>query len=162
MSKFRLDFRKISWFISKNTVSKVILKYQVLILTCPSIHPAYPKIHFRITLTVNLVSRLYINGKFQKCKSVFAIVTASFMRSLFTAFKNDELCHFVVRIGSLALISFYCVCIVSFYFSLFLLFCGVHFLLRYGGKFNNTYNKVVKLFLGSYVELRVVGCLSLY
>ena len=76
---------------------------------------------------------------------VFAIVTVSFMRSLFTAFENDELCHFVVRIGSLMLISFYCVCIV-----------------RYGGKFNNTYNKVVKLFLGSYVELRVVGCLSLY
>ena len=38
---------------------------------------------------------------------VFAIATASFMRSLFTAFKNNELCHFVVRIGSLVLISFY-------------------------------------------------------
>ena len=28
-------------------------------------------------------------------------------------------------------------------------FRGVHYLLRYGSKFNNTYNKAVKLFLGS-------------
>ena len=35
-------------------------------------------------------------------------------------------------------------------FFLFVLFsCGVHYLLRYGGKFNNTYNKAVKLFQGS-------------
>ena len=39
--------------------------------------------------------------------------------SLFIEFENDEWCHFVARIGSLALISFYCVCFVSFYFFLF-------------------------------------------
>ena len=51
--------------------------------------------------TVNPLSQLYINRKFQKYISlVFAIVTASFARSLFIAFKNDEWCHFVVRIGS--------------------------------------------------------------
>ena len=144
MCKFSLDFTKTLRFISKNTMSKVILKYQVSMLTCPSVHPTYPKIHFRITRTVNPLSQLYINRKFQKyiSLSICHCHRASFMRSLFIAFKNDEWCHFVVRIGSLALISFYCVCIVSFYFSLFLLFCGVHFLLRYGGKFNNTYNKV--------------------
>ena len=31
---------------------------------------------------------------------------------------NDESCHCLVRIGSPALISFHCVCFVSFYFSL--------------------------------------------
>ena len=138
MCKFRLDFRKISCFISKNTMSKVILKYQVSMLTCPSVHPTYPKIHFRITRTVNPLSQLYINRKFQKYISVSICPChrAYFMGSLF--------------IGSAALISFYCVCVVSFYFSLFsFFFCGVYYLLRYGGKFNNTYNKAVKLFLGS-------------
>ena len=44
------------------------------------------------------------------------------INSLFVAFKNDKWCHFVVRVGSPALISFYCVCFVSFYFFLFFLF----------------------------------------
>ena len=44
------------------------------------------------------------------------------MNSLFVAFENNEWCHFVVRIGSPAFISFYCVCFVSFYFFLFFLF----------------------------------------
>ena len=44
------------------------------------------------------------------------------MNSLFIAYENDESCHGVVRIiGSPALISFYCVCFVSFYFFLFFL-----------------------------------------
>ena len=44
------------------------------------------------------------------------------MYSLFIAYENDEWCRFVVHIaiGSPSLISFYCVCFVSFY--LFLLF----------------------------------------
>ena len=42
MCKFSLDFTKTLRFISKNTMSKVILKYQVSMLTCPSVHPAYP------------------------------------------------------------------------------------------------------------------------
>ena len=91
--KFRLDFRKILCFISKNTMSKVILKYQVSMLTCPSVHPAYLKIHFRITRTVNPLS-----------VSICHCHRASFMKSLFFAFKNSEWCHFVVHIGSLALI----------------------------------------------------------
>ena len=152
MCKFSLDFRKISCFISKNILSKVVLKYEVLILTYPSnVHPAYPKIHFRIMRIVNPLSQLYINRKLQKYISVSICHChrASFMRSLFIAFKNDEWCHFVVRIGSPAIVSFYCVCVVSFYFSLFFLFlCGVHYLLRYGSKFNDTYNKALKLFLG--------------
>ena len=138
MCKFSLDFRKISCFISKNILSKVVLKYKISMLTCPStVHPAYPKIHFRMR-TVNPLSQLYINRKFQKYISVSICPChrAYFMGSLF--------------IGSAALISFYCVCVVSFYFSLFsFFFCGVYYLLRYGGKFNNTYNKAVKLFLGS-------------
>ena len=120
MCKFGLDFRKILWFISKNTMSKIILKYQVSRLTCPSVHPAYPKIHFRITRTVNPLSQRYINWKLQKY--IFVSICpcqASFMRSLLIAFKNDEWCYyFLVCIGSVARISFYCVCVVSFYFSL--------------------------------------------
>ena len=115
MCKFRLDFRKTLRFISKNTTSKVILKYQVSMLTCPCVHPAYPKIHFRITKrtfqrTVNPLSQIYINRKFQKYISVSICPChrAYFMGSLF--------------IGSAALISFYCVCVVSFYFSLFSFF----------------------------------------
>ena len=121
MCKFRLDFRKISCFISKNTMSKVILKYQVSMLTCPSVHPTYPKIHFRITRTVNPLSQLYINRKFQKYISVSICPChrASFVRSLFIAFKNDEWRHFVVLIVSIALISFHCLCVASFCFSLF-------------------------------------------
>ena len=128
MCKFSLDFRKISCFISKNILSKVVLKYEVLILTYPSnVHPAYPKIHFRIMRIVNPLSQLYINRKLQKYISVSICHChrASFMRSLFIAFKNDEWCHFVVRIGSPALILFYCVCVFSFYFSLFFSFLFV-------------------------------------
>ena len=43
------------------------------------------------------------------------------MNSLFIALENDEWCHFQVRIGSLALVSIYCVWFVSFYFFLFFL-----------------------------------------
>ena len=55
------------------------------------------------------------------------------MNSLFIALEDDEWWHFVVRTGSPALVSFYCVCFVSFSFSLFfLLFCGFYciFVLR--------------------------------
>ena len=94
---------KISCFISKNILPEVVPKYQVSLLTCPSnVHPAYPKIHIRIMRTMNPLSQLYINQKFQKfiCVSVCHCHRASFMRFLFITFKNDEWCHFVVRIGS--------------------------------------------------------------
>ena len=47
------------------------------------------------------------------------------MNSLFIAYENDESCHCVVRIGSLALFSFYCVCFVSFCFFLFFNFLWI-------------------------------------
>ena len=54
------------------------------------------------------------------------------MSSLFIAYENDEWRHCVVRTGSPALISFYCICFVSFYFFLFFLFfCRFYYLLRY-------------------------------
>ena len=43
------------------------------------------------------------------------------MYSPFIAYENEEWCRYVVRIGSLLLTSFYCVCFVSFYFFLFVL-----------------------------------------
>ena len=71
-----MDFRKTLCFIHKNIMSKVILKYHVSMLSCPSVHPTYPKIHFRITRTVNPLSHLYINRKFQKYVSFsIALVT---------------------------------------------------------------------------------------
>ena len=47
------------------------------------------------------------------------------MNSLFMAYENDESCHCVVRIGSPALISFYCASFVSFYFFLFFNFLWI-------------------------------------
>ena len=44
------------------------------------------------------------------------------MNSLFIAYDNDDLCHCVLRIGSPAIISLFCVCFVSFYFFLYFLF----------------------------------------
>ena len=41
------------------------------------------------------------------------------MNSLFIAYKNKEWFHFVVRIGPPALFLFYCLCVVSFFFSPF-------------------------------------------
>ena len=43
----------------------------------------------------------------------------SFMNSLFIVYKNEEWYHFVVRIRSPTLISFYCVCVVCFYICLY-------------------------------------------
>ena len=84
------NFRKISCFISKNRPPKVILKHQVFMLTCLSVYPAYPKIHFRIMRTVNPLSQLYINWKFQRYLSVTIchFHRASFMKYLFIAFKT--------------------------------------------------------------------------
>ena len=102
LCKFSLHFRKISCFISKNILSKVVLKYQASMLTCPSLHPAYPKIRFRIMRTVNPLSQPCIIRKFQKYISISICHChkASFIRSLFIAFKNNEWCRFVVRVGS--------------------------------------------------------------
>ena len=118
MHEFLLDFSKFSCFISKNTISKVILKYLVLMLT-------YPKVHFRITRTVNPLSQLYIyHSKISKISfGIFHCHRGFFMTSLFIAFKSDECCHFVVGIGSLALISFYWVWHFFLFLSFFLLFC---------------------------------------
>ena len=45
------------------------------------------------------------------------------MYSHFIAYEDDEWCRFVVHIGYPPLVSFYCVCFVSFYFFLvFLVF----------------------------------------
>ena len=137
MCKFSLDFTKTLRFISKNTMSKVILKYQVSMLTCPSVHPAYPKMHFRIMRTVNPLSKLHINLKFQKYISVSIqhFLRASFMRSLFIAFKNDEWYHFVVRISSPAFFSFYCVCHFFLFLSFFFLWSPLHVVVL---RLNNT------------------------
>ena len=47
------------------------------------------------------------------------------MNSLFIEYENDDPCHCVLRIGSPALVSFYCVCVVSLYFFLFFHFLWI-------------------------------------
>ena len=80
-------------------------------------------VNSKIELKFQLVCKLhYLQLEFQKY----------LMNTLFITYENDEWRHFVVRIDSSALISFYCVCFVSFYFFLFFLFfCGFYYLLRY-------------------------------
>ena len=151
MCKFHLDFRKTSCFISKNKISKVVLKYQVSMLTCPSVHLAYPKIHFRITRTVNPLSQLYIYWKFQKYISVStAFVTERllwYLSLLHLKTMNGAISRYELPLQRLLHFTA-CLSVLSI-FSFFLLFCGLYYLLMYGGKFNNTYNNAIKLFLGS-------------
>ena len=71
------------------------------------------------------------------------------MNSLFIAYENDESCHCVVRIGSPVLISFYCVCFISFYVFIFLFFVAFTTCLGIEVIEVNTSNKVVELFLDS-------------
>ena len=100
LNQASLDFRKIHDSLVKIYCEK---QFQSMKFTCPStVHPTYPEIHSRIMKTVNPLSQIYINRKFRKYISVSIshCHRASFMRSLFVAFKNDEWCHFVVRIGS--------------------------------------------------------------
>ena len=69
----------------------------------------YPKIHFKIIRAVNPLSQLYINQKFHRYiffTSIYPCHRASFIKSLFIAYKSDEWFHFVVLIGSPALILF--------------------------------------------------------
>ena len=86
-------------------MSKVILKYQVSMLTCPSVYPAYPKILFPFQNNETCESSIlypvnYLIGNF---KTIYPLVLAHvtemgkymYMRSLVIAFKNDEWCHFV-------------------------------------------------------------------
>ena len=129
-------------------MSKVILKYQVSMLTCPSVHPAYPKIHFKITRTVNPLSQPYINRKFQKYISVtichchraflwdLSLLYLKSMNGIISCTYWLSSAHFILLR-------------VCRFFVFLSYFRGVHYLLRYGSKFNNTYNKAVKLFLGS-------------
>ena len=54
------------------------------------------------------------------------------MKSLFITYENNEWCHFVVRVGSPALILFYCACLVlSISFFSLLVFFGFYYLLKY-------------------------------
>ena len=113
-----LDFRNISCLTCKHILSKVVLKYHVSMLSRPSVVSQNP---FRIIRAVNPLSQLDINQKFQNYISVSICHChrAPFMNPLFITYKNDEWCHFGVCLGAPALISFYCVCVVYFYFSLF-------------------------------------------
>ena len=150
MCKFSLDFRKISYFVSKNIVKSnfKVPSFNVNLSICPSRLSQNP---FQNNENCgSFIRTSYISiGNFKNIYLlVLAIVRGLFMRSLFIAFKNDEWCHFVARIGSPALISLLHV-FRFFPISLcFLIFCELYYLLRYWGKFNNVYNKAVKLFLG--------------
>ena len=132
-------------------MSKVVLKYQVSMLTSPSFHPAYPKIHFRILRTLNPLSQLHINQKFEKYISVSICHChrVSFMRSFIIAFKN-KMNGFISWQVSAPQCLFHFIAWVSFLsISLFFLIFCCSPLLAEVLRFNKTYNKVVMLFLGS-------------
>ena len=69
-----------------------------------------------------------LSVKFEKSLKVFfygtlpVAASGNILWTLSIAYENNEPCHCVVRIGSPAFISFYCVCFVSCYFLLFLNF----------------------------------------
>ena len=126
-----MDFRNISCFVSKNILSKVILKYHVSMLTFPSCVSQNPFQNNRscessiTTIYQSKISKICIH---KICKISICINhchKASFMKSLLIAYKNHEWFHFVVRIRSPALVQFYCVWSVSFYFPLFYYFLFV-------------------------------------
>ena len=78
---------------------------------------------------MNPLSQLYINKKFHKSASVSICHyhRASFKKSLFIAYLEQESFR-----GSPGLVSFYCECVVTFYFSLFSYFCcEVYFCCQY-------------------------------
>ena len=102
---------------SKKIFSKLILRYHVSMLTLPS------RVFQNPLRAVNPLSQLDINRKFVKyiSISVYHCRRRYLMNSLVIAYKNDEGCHFVVRIRSPALLSFYCMCVVSFSFFLILI-----------------------------------------
>ena len=76
------------------------------------------------------------------------LLEISYELSLYCIMQMMNRC--LVRIGSPAPISFHCACFVSFYFFLFFLFfCVFDYSFRYWGKFANTSNKALELFLDS-------------
>ena len=86
---------------------------------------------------MNPLSQLYINRQLQKYVSVSICHyhRASFMKSLFIAYLEQWVISWLSR-----LISFYCECVVCFYFCLFSYFCClIYYLLRYWGRFVNTW-----------------------
>ena len=69
----------------------------------------------------------------------------------------------VVRISFLVLIPFYCVCVISFYFSPFCyFFCGVYYLLKHWGKFVNTYDKAVPMGVPRRIDVNLRSILRRY
>ena len=136
MCKFSLDFRNTSCIISKNISSKVILKYHISMLTCLfrlSQNPFQSNKNCEscITSTYQLeISKICISF-FCNCQEHLCKTSLDCIRTMTVSF--------YVRIGSRALFNFCFFPSLSF----FLVFCGVFSLLRYWGKFFNTYNKAV-------------------
>ena len=132
-----MDFRNVPWANCKYIFSKLISKYHGSTLIRPS----------RISQNT-----FYNNNT---CESSITTIYQSkiskinFNELSFIAYKNDESCHFAVRIASGVPTSFYCMCVVSFYFSLFSYFFAestTYWVIEVS--FVNTYNKAFDLFLG--------------
>ena len=76
------------------------------------------------------VRKYFLNSKienqvFRECKLHYLQFRFQkyIMNALFIAHENNEWCHFVVCIESLALVSFYCVCFLFSQFFLLFFFC---------------------------------------
>ena len=66
---------------------------------------------------INFANPKTENEVFGQCTN-YIVSSLDVMNSLFITYGKNVWCHFVVRIGSPALISFYCECFASFYFFL--------------------------------------------
>ena len=140
-----MDLRNISCFNSENMLPKEILKYHVSMLTLPSC-VSYNPFPNNKTCESSLTTRY----QSEISKNIYPLVFTIVKEVLLWIFSllNIRTMNGVIPCSP-PLILFYCVCVVSFCLSLFLLFCVVYFLLRYWDKFVITPNKAVELFLGS-------------
>lgn len=150
--KFSLDFRNILWFISKNLLSKVILKNYVPMLTS------------QFSTSKNI---------FQNNKSCGSIGNFKKMYPLLLTIATERLWwnHFLLHIRVMnGVISWYVLalyCLFHFIARLSFLSIALFFIYLFYvestacwdtdvNKFVNTYNKVVELFLSSSVEYQWV------
>ena len=113
-----MDFRNISCPTSENVLPKAISKYHVSMLAFPSHVFQNPFQNKRSSTSSTTTSYQAEISKIYTC-SIYHCHRGSYKNSLFIAHENEKWCNFVVRIDSPALISYYFVCAVSLYFSLF-------------------------------------------
>ena len=144
-----MDFRNILCSTCENTLSKLILKYHVSMLTHPSRISQNPFQNNKslessiTTIYQSEISKIYIRWYLPFSQSVLFKISLYCTQGRWVVSFRGTYC-----LSSAYLILLH-VCRFFFLLSFFLFFCGVYYLLRNWGKFVNTYNETIELFLGS-------------